>query len=462
MSTQYAELDGQLRRCLNAATDEGAITLCALLIKPLSAIAAHCFPAITSAQTQHIVLDVSWLALKNAQRLNNQTDWHPRHWLALIAVRRLQTEWEARDPDALAHWQACLQEAIEHQRPINLDARRPVHEPDTAHLDCLALCQRLGIAPAAETTDCLEQLLPLDHPVSVLDDALTSRLLAGVAAYRPVRHGDAPMDDPAFTQLSAPSLRWAVRRARWQYVWRERLKSTLGTPLETGLFAQWLNAGPLAGRLEADGLPRRSVENHLGSSLDITLDPRALTRSVAFAKEARAQRRRLANRFIWDGDWDRRTKDLRTIPQFTRIADIWAHRLDLRASSTFMNYHHQLDEGRPFRSSHKGIALDSSDKILAFLDVYRFYLEDMACFGLDAEQGKDTIGVAVNRDGALVKINKGLHRTAMAQVLGIDQARVRVRAVHRQWWSHVVQTEHGHDALQRMSTELPALEPWMT
>jgi hypothetical protein len=46
--------------------------------------------------------------------------------------------------------------------------------------------------------------------------------------------------------------------------------------------------------------------------------------------------------------------------------------------------------------------------------------------------------VALDRQGKLIKINKGLHRLAMAQVVGLKKLPVRVRAVHRLWWNKEV------------------------
>lgn len=38
------------------------------------------------------------------------------------------------------------------------------------------------------------------------------------------------------------------------------------------------------------------------------------------------------------------------------------------------------------------------------------HLEDMCCFGFKAGLGKDRLGVVIDRNGGLIKSNKGLHR----------------------------------------------------
>src|SRR5690606_29230266 len=81
-------------------------------------------------------------------------------------------------------------------------------------------------------------------------------------------------------------------------------------------------------------------------------------------------------------------------------------------------------------------------------------LDNMAAHGFDPSRGKDTLGVAISREGRILKINRGLHRLAMAQRLGLTTIPVRVRCVHRLWWNQVVQGAAGHAALERVRLAL--------
>ena len=65
----------------------------------------------------------------------------------------------------------------------------------------------------------------------------------------------------------------------------------------------------------------------------------------------------------------------------------------------------------------------------------------------------------MDRHGELVKINKGLHRMAMAQVIGIPRVEVRVRGIHRQWWQQVSEGAKGDTAMQRVLAALPDCRP---
>ncbi|GEK73679.1 hypothetical protein HHA04nite_22230 [Halomonas halophila] len=89
-----------------------------------------------------------------------------------------------------------------------------------------------------------------------------------------------------------------------------------------------------------------------------------------------------------------------------------------------------------------------------YLRVYLSFLDDMAVRGFDGARGKDKLGVAVSREGRLIKINRGLHRLAMAQRLGLDCVPVRVMAVHREWWQRITGGATGQEALERVADGL--------
>ncbi|WP_280564939.1 hypothetical protein [Chromohalobacter sp. 48-RD10] len=55
---------------------------------------------------------------------------------------------------------------------------------------------------------------------------------------------------------------------------------------------------------------------------------------------------------------------------------------------------------------------------------------NMAERGFDSTRGKNMLGFAVNREGVLVKSNRGLHGLAIAQYLGLPSVPVTVEAEH--------------------------------
>jgi len=266
-----------------------------------------------------------------------------------------------------------------------------------------------------------------------------------------------PAEDAAFRDLLDPSMKWGIRRARWQASLREGFQRALGRPLEESLFRRWAAGKAGSQWVERQGLLRRSIEARLGRALVVQVDPRALIRDIN--PRGIGGKRPRSSTFIWDGDWDRSRGDLRRGSRYRFISDLDEHRDDLTQTERFRQYRSRLESGHPWSSYQQGILLDTEEKILAYLHTYLGFLDNMATQGFNAELGKDGLGVAVTRDGRLLKINRGLHRLAMAQRLGLATIPVVVRAVHRQWWDRVVEDARGEIALARVADALPLAVP---
>lgn len=266
-----------------------------------------------------------------------------------------------------------------------------------------------------------------------------------------------PAGEQAFNELYSPALRWTVRRARLQHAIRESFQRYIGVPIEELWFQSWWTGGMGAQALERAGLPRRSVESCLGDALTLSVDPRLLLHSARLPRGAGGSAF-ASSAFIWDGDWDLYRGDLRTGSRYRFISELDEHRDDLRATERFQSLKRRLDEGRPWSSHQQGILLDSERKILAYLTLYLGFLDGMAQVGFDARLGKDRPGVAISRTGKILKINRGLHRLAMAQRIGIPRIPVQVRAVHRQWWDEITGDSVGHTALAKLLAALPGCE----
>lgn len=271
-----------------------------------------------------------------------------------------------------------------------------------------------------------------------------------------------PGGDPAFSPLADGRMYWPVQRARLQAAVRDGFLMGIGIPLERMIFKLWKHELLGSTWLKPLGLPRRVVEQQLDTRLILHVNPRELVR-IRDWRELPKRRRPSSSAFIWDGDWDLRREDLRYGSRYRFISDIDMHRDDLTVSETFLGLKAQVDRGQPWSSHQQGLLLDTEERILIYLRVYLNFMDDMALNGFDQQKGKDELGVAVSRDGRLIKINRGLHRLAMAQYLGLPTVPVKVKAVHQDWWEKVTQKTHGAEAFERMVKALqycvPETEP---
>ncbi|WP_221195912.1 hypothetical protein [Halomonas organivorans] len=268
----------------------------------------------------------------------------------------------------------------------------------------------------------------------------------------------APAGDPVFAALYDDRMRWPIRRARLQAAVREGFQAAVDVLMERRLLNWWMAGYPGAGIIEKQGLPGRAVAQWFGDSLTLYVDPRELIRGTDW----RGYPHRLrpsSSAFLWDGEWDLRRSDLRFGSRYRFISEIDECRDDLTRTERYTRYMAHLKSGRPWRSHQQGVLLDSEARIQLYLQAYLGFLDHMASNGFDGARGKDRLGVAVTREGRLLKINRGLHRLAMAQRLGLPLVPVRVKAVHREWWCRVVGSAEGQDALERVRLALSACVP---
>lgn len=268
-----------------------------------------------------------------------------------------------------------------------------------------------------------------------------------------------PTGERAHPLLYDPAIRRRMLRSRIAFIFNRGFKRYLGRPLEDWLFRRWLSNKPGSAVLERKGLMRRSVEAYLGDKLDIQLDPYRLQRGLNYPASFpdRTLRRAVSNLFLWSGDWDLPTPLLAETSTQHFVSDIWQHRLNLSNSDSYAELLMKLEQQGQLRMHHQGILLNSPERILDYLNHYRFYIEDMSCFGFKAEQGKDRLGVAIDRNGSLIKIRQGLHRIAMAQTLGIQRITVRVKAVHQNWWQCQTEGAKGKEAMRKLSNSIAEL-----
>lgn len=276
------------------------------------------------------------------------------------------------------------------------------------------------------------------------------------------KHAKKPLGshtDPAFARIAAPEIRNRVRLAQIVHRVRAFNQTWLGLPLGNVLLHIWLRGWPGARLIEKKGLPRHNISLLMGQeSLILHVNPREL---VQFAETAptRDIKRPPSMSFIWDGDWDLRRSDLRIDYWIAHMRDLDQNRDHLERTQKFQSLMADMKAGKPFRSHQEGVYLNSPERILEYLNVYLGFLDNMAEHGYDTSRAKDGLGVVISREGRILKINRGLHRLAMAQWLGLPTIPVQVRHVHRHWWDRITHGTTGKAALQRIHTALQECRP---
>lgn len=268
-----------------------------------------------------------------------------------------------------------------------------------------------------------------------------------------------PAADEVFAPLTSPRIKQRVKLAHLVTQWRTSVQKHVARPAGRVLLRRWMNQKAGAACIETLGLPRHIVDEVMGDeALTLHVNPRKLIRMAVYAPRD-VEKRPSSMAFIWDGDWDLRREDLRVGSRYLLISDLDRNRNNPERTERFQALMACIENGKPWGSHQLGILLDTPEKILAYLRNYLGFLDDMGRNGFDPSRGKDSIGVAVSRDGTLLKVNRGLHRLAMAQRLGLPSIPVRVRHVHRDWWNEVTDGYGGAEALEKMQEALQACVP---
>ncbi|MBY5926709.1 MULTISPECIES: sigma factor [unclassified Halomonas] len=424
-------LGDALKECAAGAT-QGLESLACLVVPHLSAVSQQFLE--TAQDVEDVIHDTLVIAWHNVWRFEPSLE-SPHQWLIKIFASRLASQCQAiAAPPTLTQWQLDVDQV---SLPVAL-SRPPSPSPESL----LALYQQL--------------------PPAAVDSALKARLCTAISLLNAGRDMPlTPSGEPADPSLFDPSLGPRMSLSRLAQRAKVVVNRSLTLPMEQLALSAWLNQAPGSQRIEQRGLPRRGIEARYADALDVNVDPRRLLQHVHYPRSFpdRRQRHRISDQLLWDGDWDIPTTHALSSRRMHFIADIWEHR---RAPSGSRSYHQlaeRLARGKPVASHSDGMVLDRPERILAYLRRYLLYMEAMACFGFDAGLGKDRLGAAINRHGQLVKINKGLHRMAMAQVIGIPEVQVRIRGVHRHWWQQVTGDARGSSAIERFLAALPECQP---
>lgn len=246
-----------------------------------------------------------------------------------------------------------------------------------------------------------------------------------------------PKADNAFARIAAPELRTRVLLAHLADKVQKGANLLLGEPLSYLYANAWRHNIPGAKTLEHLGMPRTIAAHIIGkTNLVVNIDPRTL---VQFTMHPPGTVRKPAkSAFIWNGDWDLYRIDLRNDYAIKLIRDLDKHRNDLTKTDKYKELIQRIQSGKPFKSHQEGVFLNTPERVIEYLKVYLYFLDNMAANGYEYSRAKDHPGVAISRDGRLLKTKRGAHRLAMAQHLGMTSIPVEVRYVHKIWWNKII------------------------
>lgn len=167
-------------------------------------------------------------------------------------------------------------------------------------------------------------------------------------------------------------------------------------------------------------------------SVKVALDPKsikyALLRRDALNKSRFFASGLLLPSCVKRGDWDLRCTEVENHPTHELMASLVENDFVPGKSKSAM-FEYYRKKGRYDRSA----VAKAEKNTVAYCRKYNELYSSLASSGYRAGMAGDEVGVAMSRNGTVIKDSNGHHRFALARLLGISEVVAEVRFVHKSW-----------------------------
>ncbi len=164
----------------------------------------------------------------------------------------------------------------------------------------------------------------------------------------------------------------------------------------------------------------------------LSLDPAAISVALLVRTPGERLRLGLGGAFlptpVRRGGWDRRTLPVEAHPVYRLMHRLDACGYDPEAGTAAFEAYFRERGLSPAAAREK-----ARRKGAALVWRYAGLVRSMAAEGYRPGRAPDEIGVAIARDGTLLKAPGGQHRFAAARLLGLDRVTAEVCYIHRDW-----------------------------
>ncbi|WP_373504868.1 hypothetical protein [Aestuariivirga sp.] len=236
-------------------------------------------------------------------------------------------------------------------------------------------------------------------------------------------------------------------------------------PSAFATFARLIRSAPDQDRpFFGDGHEFRGL---LGGSLVIHADPRLVQEQFPPAAKINGETLRFDDCAIGRGKWQPHLRPVQGSALYREVGDVLAGG-GIRNRQSFADLMRKAENGKP--AIRYLLALDSEHKIERYFDEVFSLVESIRTNGYRtrarrepeeaglaaAERATDArsqlvemmeteVGMAVDADGALVRVGPGNHRFAIAHQLGLPRIPVELRLFHARWLREAFRS-HGQHA----------------
>lgn len=179
-------------------------------------------------------------------------------------------------------------------------------------------------------------------------------------------------------------------------------------------------------------LPMSLALSCFKDALTMDVDPRQISRRVPYP--FRATQRDFSPFFVWNGDWDVEAEWIDDDQRFTDMSELASNGV-YRTTPAYTRMVIAATEGRP--EWRQKVLLRSVREIDEYFESKVRLLASLRSAGYQSQaqlaRRGDEIGIAVGRNGELLKYFHGHHRLALSKEIGLDSVTVTVQMVHHMW-----------------------------
>lgn len=143
--------------------------------------------------------------------------------------------------------------------------------------------------------------------------------------------------------------------------------------------------------------------------------------------------------FVVSGNWDKEAAPICESEKYLKILDLIQNKHEYRKSIFYHEIKNKIDNGKIYR--HKNILIKNDEDINGFFKKYMLEMIDsLQNEGyLDSKAGKHGTAL-IGRNGELIKAFNGQHRFFAAKILGLNNIKLLITTIHRDWFRY---TESG-------------------
>lgn len=158
-------------------------------------------------------------------------------------------------------------------------------------------------------------------------------------------------------------------------------------------------------------------------------------------RRTRPTRKPFRRHFIWSGNWDQEARPFTEHPLYIDFLEVFEAKFEYRTTRAYAKRVEAIHRGRPYSQVPLGKAsaepLDTLAKIDFYFEERIKLIHSMMQEGYRSQQElggvQSEIGVAVGRNGELLKWTNGRNRLVAAKIARVPKVFVGVDFVHRLW-----------------------------